>query len=86
MAESSPAPEFDLHVLRELEKLFGPDNLEVLVWRSDEAYVGQKTTHSAVFVRHVPSGKEAMCNDYSSQIRNKAACLLTLLLDTPRLS
>jgi protein subunit release factor A len=37
-------------------------------------------------IRHIPTGKEVMCADYHTQIRNKVSCLFTLLLDTPRVS
>ena len=70
MAEASQH-EFDLHVLAQLEKLFGEDDLELMVRRED----------MAVLVKHLPSGNQASCELYPTQIKNKICCLLTLLLD-----
>jgi protein subunit release factor A len=87
MAEAPSAHDFDCHVESQLSKLFGPDELEVLVHRSEgPGGLGTRTTDSAVMVIHLPTGKEVMCFEYQTQIRNKVACLLTLLLDTPRSS
>jgi len=85
MFEALPSHEFDLHVLTQLEKLFKDGGLETLIARSKGPGDLSKFD-SAVIVRHLPSGKEAKCDKYTSQIRNKVSCLLTLLLDTPRSS
>ena len=83
MAEKSPH-DFDRHVESQLSKLFRPEELEILVWRSDGPPADLRPD-SAVLVRYLPSGKEVMCADFDTQIRNKISCLLTLLLDTQRL-
>jgi hypothetical protein len=81
--------EFDLHILRQLEKFFKDGELETLV-RPPSFISGELPDLSkgnmGVAVKHLPTGKLATCEEYSTQIRNKACCLLTLLLDTPRRS
>jgi len=82
MAEAAPSDEFELDVLTQLEKLFKDDELETQVRRS-ELPGPLNPPDSAVRVKYLPSGKEATCDKYPSQIRNKICCLLTLLLDIP---
>ncbi len=87
LSMSAPSPhDFDRHVESQLSKLFGPDDLEILVRRSEGPGLDVNSVDSAVLIRHLPSGRKWMCTDYNTQIRNKVSCLLTLLLDTPRLS
>jgi len=83
MSENTSAREFDLHALGQLEKLFGHEELETLLWKSSGPSDSGEID-SAVLVKHLPSGKEVTSHKYQTQIRNKICCLLTLLLDTPR--
>jgi hypothetical protein len=85
MADASSPHEFDLHVLQRLEKLFGPEELEILVWPSDEP-APVTAQDCAVLVRHQPTGREAMSFKRPTQIQNKICCLLELLGQFPRLS
>jgi protein subunit release factor A len=81
MADVAPSREFDSYILKRLEKLFGEDELEVLVYRSEESSSTLKPD-SAVCVIHLPTGTEVISHQFETQIRNKAACLVTLLLET----
>jgi len=89
MPEATPPHEFDRHVLKQLEKFFKDGELETLV-RPPDFKPGELPDLSkpapGVLIKYLPSGKQVMCEDYETQIRNKISCLLTLLLDTPRIS
>jgi len=85
MTEASPSHEFDFHVLVQLEKPFKKGELETLVAKS-KGPGDLSEFDPSILVKYLPSGKEATCNKYHSQIRNKISCMLTLLLDTHRSS
>jgi hypothetical protein len=78
MADEPSPHEFDLHVLQQLEAFFDAEELEILVWGSDDPAI-VKTQDTAVLVRHLPTGREAMSFKYPTQVRNKICCLLDLL-------
>ena len=66
MAEAPQSNEFDLHVLSQLEKQFEEGEFETLVARSKgPGYTGP--FDPSVLVKHLPSGKEAICKEYHSQ-------------------
>ncbi len=83
MAEASQH-DFDLHVLAQLEKLFGDHDLETLV-PPPEIIDGLLKFDAAVLLKHRISGKEVMSKKFDSQIQNKICCLLTILLETSSL-
>ena len=76
MSDEPASHEFDLHVLTQLEKFFGESELNTLVRPPGDGM--------GVCVTHLPTGRQAVCETYHTQIRNKISCLLTLMLDTPR--
>ena len=68
--------DFDRSVLAKLENLFGADQLQTLTFRSD---AGQPQQDAAVKIVHNPTGMEVVCNDFSSQIKNKCIALIGLV-------
>jgi hypothetical protein len=85
MSQPVAPDDFDLHVLTQIETLFGKEELETLFEPSQYTAEGRlDLSHMGILVKHLVTGREASCEKYPSQIRNKICCLLTLLLDTPR--
>jgi hypothetical protein len=84
MSEAAAPDDFDLHVLNQIERLFGTEKLETLFESPQHTADGRlDVSHMGILVKHLPTGREASCDKYPSQIKNKICCLLTLLLDFP---
>ena len=69
---------FDQMILNELQDLLETDEIETLVRRSTNSNGDIDVKDAAVKMKHKPSGKECVCNEYESQIRNKAIALVRL--------
>ncbi len=67
---------FDQIILKELQDLLETDEMETLVKRNDIEDI--KNLDSAVMIKHKPTGTESICEEYGSQIRNKAIALVRL--------
>jgi protein subunit release factor A len=66
-------------LLSELESAFRPEELETLVRREARTETGVPTGGSAVKVVHKPTGHSIVCDEYETQIENKAMALVRLI-------
>lgn len=72
---SAPNPEFDLHVLKELESLFEEGRITTLAARGSV----KGPSNPAVKIIDSKTGAELVEDRFQSQVQNKIAALLALL-------
>lgn len=70
---------FPEEISMKLEQLFDPESVTTLTFRSSSSKSGNiERCDFAIKLIHHPTGTEVICNQYESQIQNKAMALVEL--------